>query len=76
MRLTYDLLVALFNCGCPNKPQALMLGLDYPLKSGWMDNLIGTEIAKEKYDLLMSIKGKRPPGFPKTKWRNLHKEHK
>lgn len=75
MKLTYDSLMALFNCGAPNRPQAMMLGLTYPLREGWVDGLIGTEIPDDRYEFLMSIKGRRPPGMPKAKWRNLHKEH-
>jgi len=73
MKLTYELLTALFNCNAPNAPQAGFFKLQYPLKSGWMEDIIGTEISEDHYKWLLEIKGERPSGMPRAKWRTLHK---
>ena len=33
---------------CPNKAQANILGLTYPLKSGWLNQLIGKTLTKSQ----------------------------
>lgn len=73
MKLTHDSLSALFNCNAPNLPQAGLLGIKYPLKRGWMNRLIGTEIPDDVYHLIKSLKGSRPRGFSKIKWRTMHR---
>ncbi len=44
MKLTYELLTALFNNNAPNSPQTKLLGLKYPLQHGWFKKLLDTEI--------------------------------
>ena len=33
---------------CPNKAQANILGLTYPFKTGWLDQLIGKTLTKSQ----------------------------
>ena len=33
---------------CPNKAQAEIIGLTYPLKSGWVNQLIGKKLTKSQ----------------------------
>lgn len=68
MKLTYQNVHALFNLGCPNTPQRISLGLEYPLKSGWIRKLIGREIEQAEYDRLMALKGRRPKGVQASEW--------
>lgn len=69
MTLTREKLEALFNCNAPNARQIATLGLHYPLRKGWMNQLIGQEISDALYAELMDCKGRRPRGIPKKQWR-------
>jgi hypothetical protein len=69
MNLTRENLEALFNCNAPNARQIATLGLRYPLRKGWMHQLIGQEISDALYAELMDCKGRRPQGIPKKQWR-------
>ena len=40
-----------------NKHQAIILGMTYPLKAGWIRTLIGKEISDNEYASLISLKG-------------------
>ena len=69
MILTQKTIHALFNCGCPNAPQAAILGIAHPLPAGWIGRLIGRTIPDETYAKLMEIKGPRPKGVSTEDWR-------
>ena len=69
MILTRKTIHALFNCGCPNAPQAAILGIAHPLPAGWIGRLIGRTIPDETYAKLMEIKGPRPKGVSTEDWR-------
>lgn len=69
MILTRKNLEALFNCNAPNARQIVTLGLRYPLRKGWMHQLIGQEISDALYAELMDCKGRRPRGISKKQWR-------
>ena len=69
MILTHQNIHALFNCGCPNSPQMAILGVPYPLPSGWIRRLIGRTVPDETYAKLMELKGPRPKGMPTKDWR-------
>jgi hypothetical protein len=69
MTLTKENLEELFNQNAPNSPQLKLLGLRYPLKRGWMRDLIGTEMNELVYAQAKALKGRRPRGMPKTQWR-------
>lgn len=60
VRLTKKLLHECFNCGCPTREQAALMGLRHPLAAGWLDRLCGQEWAVEKYQRLASMR--RPKG--------------
>lgn len=70
MKLTHSNIHALFNVGSPNAPQALALGVSYPLKKGWLTGLIGREIDETEYLRLLSLKGPRPKGVATKDWRS------
>lgn len=40
-----------------NKAQARLYGLNYPLRKGWLQRLIGKEIDPKIYKAIMSLKG-------------------
>ena len=69
MILTRKTIHALFNCGCPNAPQAAIFGIAHPLPAGWIGRLIGRTIPDETYAKLMEIKGPRPKGVSTEDWR-------
>lgn len=66
--LTYQNIHALFNFGSPNAKQKATLGLRN-FKSGWINQLIGTQISAALYEELISCKGRRPKGLPVKQWR-------
>lgn len=63
LRLTKELLHACFNCGCPTREQAALLGLQYPLPAGWLARLCGKEMLVADYDRLRGLR--RIKGTPK-----------
>lgn len=69
MILTQESLEALFNCNAPNRRQIATLGIGYPLRKGWMQRLIGTEISDALYAELLACKGRRPRFITKRQWR-------
>lgn len=70
IELTKENLSALFNCNSPNRKQVSMLGIKYPLRNGWMKQLIGTTIPHSLYASLLSCKGKRPVGVSTKEWKS------
>lgn len=52
-----DLLVRASNHGAFTKEQITILGLRFPLQSGWKDSVIGIKITQEQADLLVRLKG-------------------
>jgi len=70
MQLNKHTIHALFNLGCPNSPQSKALGLEFPLKKGWITKLIGKEIEQSEYDRLLALKGPRPKGVSTKEWRS------
>lgn len=70
MKLTRDSVHALFNCGAPNSAQLHLLGLPgYPLRSGWMEPLMGREIPNWLYQRILDLKGRKPKGALRKNWR-------
>ncbi len=69
IQLDIENIHALFNCGAPNIRQVSALGIDYPLKNGWLESLVGHWISTEDYNYLISIKGRKPKGLSKNEWR-------
>ncbi len=43
-----------------NSDQAMLLGVDHPLKAGWKDRLIGAEVHEKTYGAFLLIKGMKP----------------
>ena len=43
-----------------NRDQADMIGIDYPLISGWKDRAIGTEVHPKSFGMFLLLKGKKP----------------
>lgn len=43
-----------------NRDQAEMIGIDYPLISGWKDRAIGMAIHPKSFGMFLLLKGKKP----------------
>ncbi len=70
MKLTHTTAHALFNIGSPNSAQLHLLGLPpYPLKKGWMKELIGREMPDDLYQQVLALKGRKPKGAMVKEWR-------
>lgn len=72
MKLTEENITRLFNCNAPNARQTATIKLLFGLrglKRGWIKNLIGREISEGTYGELMSCKGRKPKGWPRSDWR-------
>ncbi len=60
MRLTEEMLVKGATNGIGwNREQFNILGVKYPPMRGWKDRIIGGDISPEKYQLFLSLKGKK-----------------
>lgn len=70
VELTAENLSALFNCNAPNRRQMILLGIRYPLVSGWMKKIVGQTIPARVYKAALACKGRKPKSVTKREWRN------
>lgn len=59
--MTQKDLEAVMRSGCGLKrAQAIVLGLPWPLKRGWKEQVIGMQMDEATYNLLMDVRPKMP----------------
>jgi len=46
-------------CDGINKAQCILVGIEFPPRKGWKDSLVGNEITDERYQMFLSLRGRK-----------------